>query len=563
MISLKTNLAGKRSLELAILAGVVLVILGVQVFFLVNFNINWDEFLYLSFVFEYSSGTLSRALQTFHVHLFGWMTDLEADEIQLALLGRSVMLACELLTLGFIYLISRRFVSIRFAWFGVLSYLASGFVLIHGFSFRADPMITVLLMASIYLLMERSAYLWKDMAATITIALAFAISIKSVFFAPPLLGALIWRTRQMGGAERKLKIYAGLTLSVSIAFAVLYLWHRNTLAPGIANEVSQLDSVFSKMLIDIPFWPQQKYFRSWITASWPQMLFIFIGFFLLWRRRSREHTVRLLIAVMFALPILSIFFYRNSFPYFFPFIVAPSMIAAAIGAQILSENVSRRFANILLTAVVIYMLTYTLGQAYRYSDYHQIGQRETISAVHTMFPEPSPYIDVTSMIASFPKCGLFMSTWGMESYRKAGKPVFERILEECEPKFLIANANQLVWAMRAGFSEDNPHSLLDRDANTLRSNFIHHWGEIWVAGKRFNLDGSPITFQIPVESIYTVESSSQLRIDGAHYDDGDFVFLSKGAHTVESPPQQIELRIGRNLPRPEYAPTSPIYFGFQ
>lgn len=562
MLARKFDLARENSLEITLPAAAILVILGIQVFFLIYFNVNWDEFYFLSLVFEYSNGTLSQSLQTFHVHLLGWMSSLDWDEIRLTLLGRALMLICELLTLGFIFLIARKFAGTGFALLGVLSYLASGFVLMQGTSFRADPMITALLMAGIFLLMDGPASLRKDMAATIAVALASVISIKAIFYAPALLGALVWRTRHDGDMKHRIKVCIGLGFGVSITALILYFWHRSTLSPGVPDDLERLDSIFSKVLLDIPLWPQRQYFLSWITASWPQIFLILTGLIFLWRRHDRESTTRLIVSLLFTLPILSIFFYRNAYPYFFPFIVAPSMVAVSIGAYAFMENVSRSFGKSLLAALVLYMTAYTLGQGYLYSYHHQTAQKETIGAIHDMFPEPTPYIDRNSMIATFPKCGFFMSSWGMENYRKNGEPVFERILLQCQPKFLIANSYQLVEAMLAISSEEHARALFDQDARVLRSNFIHHWGAIWIAGKSFYLYGSSIRFQVPVEGTYTVGSSAHIIVDGQRYEDGDYLFLSKGSHVLESTPQYVELRFGRHLPRPDHPPSSPLYFDF-
>lgn len=562
MLTPKSNGARERPFEIALIVGAILFILCIQVLFLINFNINWDEFLYLGLIFEYSSGTLSKSLQTFHVHFFAWMTNLEWDEVQLILLGRTLMLFCELLTLSCIFLISRKFVSVKFALFGVVSYLASGFVLMQGTSFRTDPIITALLMASIYLLLERSKGFWRFMAASTAVALACLISIKSVFYIPPLIGALVWRTRNIGEMKNKINIYIGFASSVSIATLIIYLWHRSTLSPGAANGISGLDSIFSKVLVDVPFWPQKEYFLSWISPSWPQMLLILAGFFLMRKRHKRQSTVQLIVSVLFTLPILSIFFYRNAYPYFFPFIVAPLMIVVSIGAQEVSENVSRVFARSLMTIILIYMVTYTVGQAYLYSYHHQTGQRQIISTIHEIFPEPTPYIDRNSMISRYPKCGFFMSTWGMENYRQKGKSVFEQVLQECEPKFLITNSYQLASAMAVSSSEESPYSLFDQDARVLRSNFIHHWGDIWVAGKSFDQGLPPTTFNITIEGIYTVESAEPIILDRQQYSDGDYIFLSKGSHVIDSSRHPVDLRFGRNLPRPDFVPTRPIYFGF-
>jgi hypothetical protein len=551
-----------RSLDLSLLIGTILFILCIQIYFVFNFNINWDEFLYLSLIFEYSSGTLTKSLQTFHTHFFSWFTILDWDEAQLILLSRIIMLCCELATLGFIFLISRKFVSIKFALFGVASYLASGFVLTQGFSFRADPIITALLMASIYLLMDRSNYPWRFLAAAAAVALACAISIKSIFFIPPLIGALGWKMQDMEALKSKLTIFFGFAFSVLVLALILFFWHRSTLALGATNGISKFESIFSKVFVDIPFWPQKRYFLSWITASWPQILLILAGCVLLWKRHNRKSTVELKVILLFTLPILSIFFYRNAYPYFFPFIVAPLMIGVSIGVQEVSKNVSRSFTESLITIFLIYMVACTTTQAYLYSFHHQTAQREIIATIHTMFPERTAYIDRNSMISTFPKCGFFMSSWGVENYRKKGKPIFEQVLKECEPKFLITNNYQLTKAMSATSSEESLHAFFDKDARTLQSNFIHHWGRIWVAGKSFNSGISSEEFLISIEGTYTVESPEQVIIDRQQYNDGDTVFLSTGSHIIDLPLQQVKLRIGRHLPQPDFTPTSPIYFNF-
>ena len=562
MLTFKSSEACERPFEIVVLVGTILYILYVQISLIANSNINWDEFLYLSLIFEYSSGTLARSLQTFYVHFFTWMTNLDWDEIKLILLSRNLMLCCELLTLGFIFLISRKFVSAQFALIGVVSYLASGYVLMYGASFRADPIITALLMAGIYLLMDKSNHLWKCLAASITIALAIVISIKSVLYIPPLIGALVWRTRDIGEMSKKLSIYIGFALSIPVTALIFYLWHRSTLSLGAKNALPKFGFVFSTVFIDVPFWPRKYHSLSWITASWPQILLILSGFLLMWRRRKNRANVQLIVSVLFALPILSIFFYRNAYPYFFPFIAAPLMIVVSIGAQEVSKNKKKGFAKSVVAILLLFMIIHTLDKGNFHSYNQQSGQREIIATIHTMFPEKTPYIDRNSMISSYPKCGFFMSSWGLQTYRKKGEPIFKQILEECEPKFLITNSHQLALAMNARSSENNPYRLFDQDAEVLRANFIHHWGSIWVAGKSFGPAMSPTEFDISIEGIYSVESSGQIILDKQQYNDGDYIFLSKGSHVINRSPQQVDLRFGRHLPRPDFAPTKPIYFGF-
>jgi len=50
---------------------------------------NWDEFHFLALVFEHQRGELHLALQTFHVHLFAWLTALPTDELGMIVAGRA------------------------------------------------------------------------------------------------------------------------------------------------------------------------------------------------------------------------------------------------------------------------------------------------------------------------------------------------------------------------------------------------------------------------------------------------------------------------------------------
>src|SRR5690606_40229644 len=56
-------------------------------------NVNWDEFFYLSKIYSHQRGDLASQLQTFQVHLFGWLTGLGGNEIDQIVVARAVMLA--------------------------------------------------------------------------------------------------------------------------------------------------------------------------------------------------------------------------------------------------------------------------------------------------------------------------------------------------------------------------------------------------------------------------------------------------------------------------------------
>ncbi|TIO29501.1 MAG: hypothetical protein E5X96_07555, partial [Mesorhizobium sp.] len=76
-------------------------------------EVNWDEFHFLSLIFEYKRASLSLALQTFHVHLFSWLTLLPTDEIGTIVIARCLMWLLHLATLWFLFKTAENLVSIR------------------------------------------------------------------------------------------------------------------------------------------------------------------------------------------------------------------------------------------------------------------------------------------------------------------------------------------------------------------------------------------------------------------------------------------------------------------
>jgi hypothetical protein len=185
-----------------------------------------------------------------------------------------------------------------------------------------------------------------------------------------------------------------------------------------------------------------------------------------------------------------------------------------------------------------------------------------------MFPEPTPYIDRCSMVSSYPKKGVFMSLWGMSGYYSRGEPIFRDILEHEQPRFLIANRRMLELD-DLGPDEHGPahFGLFEEDVAVLKANFVHHWGAIYVAGKRLSLpsDGTERVVEILIEGTYTVESAGAVMVDGVRRQPGDALTLEKGSHTVSALEAggEVVLRWGDHLYRPrQSAPEGPLFTGF-
>ena len=187
--------------------------------------------------------------------------------------------------------------------------------------------------------------------------------------------------------------------------------------------------------------------------------------------------------------------------------------------------------------------------------------------MHDIFPKPVPYIDGCKMIASYPQVGFFMSSWNMESYLKANKPVFKRILINKKPKFLIANIPQLdLLLQREKAVSSRGHGLLREDWKVLNDNFIHYWGPLFILGKNFifNSFSDAHYFEILVDGIYTIESNKSILIDGKIFSPGSIINLDIGYHFIA--PLELftiaKIRWGPNIGKVDYdPPENPFFHG--
>ena len=110
-------------------------ILALQLHLQFTQKINWDEFFYLSHIYDAQVGRLDKTLQMGHVYLFRWLPILPGDEVAQITMGRVVMWAAQLGTLVLIMKTARRFMPMTYAIFAGLCFLGLGFVFVHGPSF--------------------------------------------------------------------------------------------------------------------------------------------------------------------------------------------------------------------------------------------------------------------------------------------------------------------------------------------------------------------------------------------------------------------------------------------
>jgi hypothetical protein len=523
--------------------GETLLWLGIAGFFLLLIglsftrNVNWDEFYFLSHVHAWRDGRLDRPMQTFFVHGFGWLPWLSYNEVDQIRIARLLMVACLGVTSIAIYRIAARLTDTTAAKVAVLAFLASGFVLPYGASFRADPIAACLLMTTAALIITTDMRLLAVLAVALTSALALLVTVKSVLYVPVILGALMYRRDRRDVALRA--VAAGVLALVLAALA--YVWHSASLVVAPGNDTaSNARDALSTTLLSGQILPRSNDIILWGLLSFPALILAIAG---LGSKTAGPSKPLLWLSI---LPCLSLVVYRNAFPYFFPYLAPPLMVLAAVGACHWCND--RR-----LTWAIGAMVLLGLAQATLAFREGNTAQKATLAEVHRLFPTPVPYIDQHSMVASFPKQGFFMSTWGLQNYRAAGRPVFADIIATSAPPLLLANREELDAAVR--FGDRKPGALLPEDRAVLRQSYIHYSGAIWLAGRSIVGTGAEVELSMPMAGRYRVESSVPVRIDDADRKPGDVVTLGLDGHRILAP-SGVEVRLiwsteGRPLSPPD------------
>ncbi|WP_299949842.1 hypothetical protein [uncultured Ruegeria sp.] len=460
-------------------------------------NVNWDEFYFLSRVHAFLDGRLDRPLQTFFVHGFTWLDKVPGHEMTQIFAARLVMIGFLAVTCFSIHRIAREFTNRRSAGIAVLAFLTSAYVLPHGTSFRADPIATAFLTSSIAIILTTRMAGFQIILVAALSALALLVTIKSVLYLPAFFAALLWRIEDRGVALRVVGtglLSAGLSL-------LLYQWHSSTMAIAEGMDTAtNAKSALSTTILKSGLFPRSLELLNWILFSLAQVALAIWG---LTAKRGRKCIIVLL---LFATPFLSVVFYRNAYPYFFPFATPLLMIAVAVGVQ----RITRPKVLYRLLAVMVISAG---AQLCLYLPKGTQTQRATIAEVHRLFDQPVPYIDHSNMMASFPKAGFFMSSWGITRYRSAMQPVFADIIERVRPPLLIASKGALVRTMESPVSIAGTLVLLPEDQEVLRRSYVHYAGAIWLAGQETTLTDDVVALTVPFPGRYRVETEHPVKVN--------------------------------------------------
>lgn len=551
-------------------------------------NINWDEFRFLSDVYRLQAGTLTAPLQTLHVHGFRWLPGVGSNEIDQIIAARVVYFFLLLGSCGFVFLIARRFLSTAASLFVIVCYLSYSDILAHGTSFRFDGLAVFFILAALALLLRKAPTGGGTIAAGVLVAVAFLVTMKTIFYAPTFLAIMMLRAhpgstpidlegRNTGSGRREtLADIALFALAFALSLVVLYFLHRSTLG-GAGGETVQATSILQRagpLFLGWELLPARHYLIITLILNlviWG-LLTVGVGERVATYRRlkkSGKANPEFLLLLALLLPLASLLVYRNGFPYYYAFIMPPALVFCGFHIEALVQKVrlreSRIYALLLGCWGVALLGSFSIHYLRNWPDDLQV-QRQVIEAVHEIFPEPVPYIDRNSMISSFPKVGFFMSTAGFRLYHEVGEPIFEDLIVEVAPQFLLANHPALMLDRQLqGLLTPGTNQLLDDDLRILEDNFIPHWGPLWILGKSLNLTSTePVEVKILVPGFYTLEADGPVSVGTRVVRPNERINLDRTHYEVRSttPDAEIELRwSGHTIPL-RAPPEGALFRGF-
>lgn len=552
----------------------IVIVLYLKFHLIFQININQDEFGYLSRVYSFSRGTLTGQFQTFHVHFFKWIFNVSKNEVTQIIVARLVMYLFFFGTCLLTYLIGRQFINRYGALFAVLSFLSFSYVVVNGASFRSDTISAFLCLFSTYVIISKPQSKILMIIAGFSAALSLMVTIKSILH---LLTIGIIFIYILVTAQNRWNIVKQITrfvIALLVGFFLIYQFHISTLVPTSLRDPTQfLGNTCSKFITFNKLFSKWRFLELSIRQNSTIWILILVGIILvIWSlfHTKGEKIYNRLILLAFLAPFFSLIFYRNAFPYFYVFVLTPTIIFCGILVHKIIEDFRKTesiFPSVILAAFTLIVFLNFLFYYLVFSPNRNSEQRKVLKAVHEIFPEPVSYIDGCSMVASFPNAGFFMSSLVMESYLSANKPIMKNILSEHQPLFLLANVPHLNLSFsRKEAVSASGYSLLEEDWNVLKSNFLHHWGPIYVVGKQFDFRSvkNSRCFEIVIPGKYTLEGKLDVSVDGNFYRPKDIINLNKGDHTIIaiSNPGKALLRWGEHLYIPaNEPPLNPIFIG--
>ncbi|NNC37053.1 MAG: DUF2029 domain-containing protein [Hyphomonadaceae bacterium] len=527
-----------------------------------RFEINEDEFYNLNMGYEFARGEVGNPVQTLMFRFSGWLDVIPGQEIEKIVAGRMLALVAVIATCGVMYKVSRRYFSTPASLFAILTFFGFNFVFRHLTAFRVDAFVTLCLMLTLLIVSDPQQSWRKVVIAGLLIGIAFSLTLKSIFYMP--IVAVFLMGRWVSTKWSRKAFWHGLTmLFVALAiYGIVFVLH-DPQGFSLDDSLAYLREISNdSLLVNETPKTRSMFFHS-LLRSFTGWGLVVIGFVVLVSQllknniRSKWQTIALL---SFAFPITTVIYYNHSYPYLYPFMLAPAMIviAAAIERFFVEQKSDIFFFLICFYAIIpIAIFGRSMFQ-------NNEAQRTTIAAVHQIFPVPVPTIDCCGMIASFDRInevGWFINPdiFGHLKYIDADIPIMREIVKTHKPVLILANADSL--DVNQGYNKGYPYRLLEEDFITVKNNYQRFWGPIYIPGKQI-FENGPI--EILMAGTYTFKGPENVLINGQTLANGDTIDLPMGEHEIsELGPEAANLIWGDNLRKPNLPePTKPLFNGF-
>lgn len=527
------------------------IVIGMQIELAFTKSINWDEFFHFSQVHRHLQGRPTQWLQLPFVWLFSWVPSLSGDIISHIQLIRALLLPFELVTIGAIIASSRHLAGREEALLCALLYVTGGYVFLHAFALRADMIAAALLTTALWIGICRPLRALEIASAAALLLLAFLATIKTVLYAPAFFGVAWFRLQ-----KRSHRVALAVAGVLALAAAAVLLWAaphlpRTGMFSGI-RDIGWLGREAVARMFSAGLFPQPQWLGGQILRA-PLLTAAIVLALLTFLRRELPTAERVL-GLSLLLPLCSVAFYRNAYPYYFVFILPPAMIAVAMTIRPIVQRYGVISPAMLLLAIAV---TLSILENREVID----RQRTFQAGVREIFPTPVTYIDDCGVLSNFPRAiNHYASGWALSSYRRASIPTYSMAME-AEPVPLFLADDGPVGSVC--FDILHRGALFYTDYKSIKDNYVQHWGKVFVAGKHIEAGEQEVSFKIAVPGTYTVEGGPVV-IDRISYSAGNVVELARGEHTASgNRPVEVTLRWGDHLPRPAYTwPHEPLFTEF-
>jgi len=524
------------------------VCLAAQLYLVFIKSFNWDEFLHFSEVYQLRVGTLIEPFQTVHLRMLWWAPEVARNLVGQMLAARLFIWLLNLLTLSMICGVARRFVDVVTSFFAAFAYLVAGYVFTQSFSIRGDPIVAATLLFALFLMTRGSLSLMKAIAVGALIGLAGMMTFKAAFYAPCFAGLLWLEFRETPKKRQFLGRLVVLAIVTLLSFAAVYLLHTSGLAeaPQRLRNPSSVSFYLRWLTTDLPF---AGYIGREVTFA--PLFFLCVALVpFAWKKAGLNADAKPALAG-FVAPLAVLLFYRNTFPYFFVFILAPVAIAIAPVLGLVRKRYGNAFLAVLLSAIPLAMTVleprYVIGR-----------QRALIDYVHREFPGKTGYLDYSAMIADYPRVIDYLTSGnGIRLYHETGDPVVGREIDRGNVPFIIANQGLILAALQG---QPVPDTFLPTDLAAITGNYVQQWGVLWREGKQIPAGTGAYEFQLRRGGNFVLDGGA-LTIDGVARAQGARIRLNEGHHVVNGGRNAAStLWRGDRLPAPP--PNIPMDFVF-